>query len=145
MSSIPNLSAFGTNPPVIMLATADAAASYWLHSSRCRFFFLLLCSPLLVPIFCATLPFICAIKLCIRLARHRRRTCLRNSPEIERLRRCEEGGCRTALPDEIGEDGEEDIGLLRRYLDDQLLLVQSVYECGNCGDDLNGDDRYCDI
>lgn len=145
MSSIPYLSVFRTNPPVIMLATAAAAATSWLHSSRSRFFFLLLCSPLLVPIFCATLPFICAIELCIRLVRYRRRICLRDSPEIERLRRCEEGGCRPALLEEIGDDGEEVIGLLQRYLDDQLLLVRSVYECGDGGKDLNGDARFCDI
>ncbi|XP_022152501.1 uncharacterized protein LOC111020213 [Momordica charantia] len=141
MYSILNLSVFHKNPPVIMLATAAAAASSWLCSSRTRFVFVLLCSPLLVPIFCATFPFICAIELCIRLARHRRSISLRDSPEIERLRRCEEGGCAAALP----EDGEEEIGLLQRYLDDQLLLVRSVYECGDGDNDINGDARFCDF
>ncbi|XP_022990172.1 uncharacterized protein LOC111487144 [Cucurbita maxima] len=145
MSSIPKLPVLLANQPVIMLATAAAAASFWLRPSRSRFFILLLCSPLLVPIFCATFPIICAIELCIRLARHRIRICLRDSPESERLRRCEEGGCRSALPEKVGDDGEEDIGLLPRYLDDQLLLVRSVYVCGDCADDLSGDARFCDI
>ncbi|CAK9326083.1 unnamed protein product [Citrullus colocynthis] len=145
MSSIPYLSFFPTDPPLIMLA----AASSWLHSSRSRsrsrFLFLLVCSPLFIPIFCATFPFIFAIDLCIRLARHRRRIYLRDSPEIERLQECEEGGCRPPLPEQIGGDSGEEIGLLQRYLDDQLLLVRSVYECADCSDHLNGNPPFCNI
>lgn len=44
------------------------------------------------------------------------------SREEEGLRRCEEGCCGNS---------RDDVGLLQRYLEDQIRLVGSVYGCGN--------------
>ena len=50
-----------------------------------------------------------------------------------RLRRCEEGcGCG-------GFDEPEEAGLLQRYLEDQLVLVRSVYDCGEEDQDQDQD------
>ncbi|GKV17923.1 hypothetical protein SLEP1_g28375 [Rubroshorea leprosula] len=44
--------------------------------------------------------------------------------EDEQLRRCKEGcGC-------DGREEREEVRLLQRYLEDQLMLVGSVYDCG---------------
>ncbi|KAJ7949670.1 Transmembrane protein [Quillaja saponaria] len=118
-----------TTPPIratapIML-TAFAATSSWFRSRPIRYLFLFLCSPLLLPLLCAAFPIIYAAELCFR----RMGKLGRESQEDERLRRCEEGcGCG-------GGGDEEDVGLLQRYLEDQLLLVGSVYECGDEDDD----------
>lgn len=52
------------------------------------------------------------------------------------MRRCEEGCC-------CGEGEEREVGLLQRYLEDQLALVGSVYECGSDSDDRVHQD--CDL
>ncbi|XP_008219011.1 PREDICTED: uncharacterized protein LOC103319277 [Prunus mume] len=114
--------------PLIMLAAASSSST-WLRARRSRYLFLLICSPILIPFLCATFPFLCAAELCLRLCRRRRiKTAHGADEEVEeRLRRCEEG-----------RGGErEEMGLLQRYLEDQLLLVGSVYDCGD--DDV--DDR----
>ncbi|MCD9640304.1 hypothetical protein HAX54_025507 [Datura stramonium] len=100
----------------------------WLSRRRFRrCLCLLLCSPLLLPLFCATCPVICAAEICYRLC-YRRRRQLRKSAEVldggDRQRRCEGG--------EGSIDGRQGTMLLQRYLDDQLLLViESVYNCGD--------------
>lgn len=54
--------------------------------------------------------------------------------EDESLRRCEEGCCGCEQQD----DGRE-VGLLQRYLEDQLMLVGSVYDCAD--DDYHHQDQ----
>lgn len=49
-----------------------------------------------------------------------------------RLRRCEEG-C------SCGGFEAEEAGLLQRYLEDQLILVRSVYDCGEDDEDRDRD------
>lgn len=100
----------------------------WIRTRRCRCFFLLLCSPLLLPFLCATFPLLCIAEICVRICR-RRRSGKADTAALEeeenRLRRCEEGCC-------CGGNGEDsEVGLLQRYLEDQLALVGSVYECGD--------------
>lgn len=107
------------NTAPIMLA---AAAASWLGSRRIRYCLLVLCSPLLLPFLCAAFPLLCAAELCLRRIRHRRR-------KEEPLSRCEEG-CGRGVE-------EEEVGLLQRYLEDQMLLVGSVYDCGDDSDDGN--------
>jgi hypothetical protein len=96
------------NTAPIMLAAAAAAAS-WLGSR-------------LLPFLCAAFPLVCAAELCLRRIRRRRR-------KEEPLSRCEEG-CGRGVE-------EEEVGLLQRYLEDQMLLVGSVYDCGDDSDDGN--------
>ncbi|XP_021288457.1 uncharacterized protein LOC110419690 [Herrania umbratica] len=106
----------------------------WLRTRRSRCFLLLLCSPLLLPFLCATFPLLCIAEVCFRICRRRRSGKAAQEEEEEeerRLRRCEEGCC-------CGGE-EREVGLLRRYLEDQLALVGSVYECGDYFDDHDGD------
>lgn len=77
----------------------------WLNRRRWRYLLLILFTPLLLPLFCATCPFICALEIC----RRRRRAAARGRRRRE-------------------EDGEE-VGLLQRYLDDQLMLVGEPVGC----------------
>ncbi|XP_006353958.2 uncharacterized protein [Solanum tuberosum] len=90
----------------------------WLNCRRFRrYFCLFLCSPFLLPLFCATCPIICAAEICYRL-------CYRRHSGDGRGRRCE--GAEGSI------DGSQETMLLRRYLDDQLLLViESVYNWGD--------------
>ncbi|XP_020224703.2 uncharacterized protein LOC109806643 [Cajanus cajan] len=94
---------------------SHAAAASWLRRRRIRYLFLLLCSPLLLLLLCAALPFLCAAHLCRKLLR----AAQQHADADADLGRCEEG-C-----------SDEDKGLLHRYLEDQLLLVRSMYECGD--------------
>ncbi|XP_038682037.1 uncharacterized protein LOC119982631 [Tripterygium wilfordii] len=110
-----------------------SACSCRLRRPCSRFLFLLLCSPLLLPFLCATFPILCAAEVCIRLCRRRRKELLIKE-EAEPLRRCEEGLCVCG-----GDQGEDEVGLLQRYLEDQLVLVRSVYDCGDEFDDPNVD------
>ncbi|XP_022772406.1 uncharacterized protein LOC111315055 [Durio zibethinus] len=97
----------------------------WLRTRRSRCFFLLLCSPVLLPLLCATFPLLCIAEVCVRIFRRRRsrKASMVAQEEENRLRRCEEGCC-------CGEE-EREVGLLQRYLEDQLALVGSVYKCGD--------------
>ncbi|KAF8025513.1 hypothetical protein BT93_F2368 [Corymbia citriodora subsp. variegata] len=139
-------------PPASPTARAMLAVAAWVrarHWSR-RCLLLALCSPLLVPLLCATFPLLCAAELCLRLCCRKRRSgdegCGGGEGEeeqedeeaAERLRRCEEGRCG---------GGESEVGLLlQRYLEDQLRLVGSVYECGDDGDGVgDGDDNDGDV
>ncbi|XP_030530654.1 uncharacterized protein LOC115741051 [Rhodamnia argentea] len=128
-------------PPVSPTARIMLAVATWLrarHRSR-RCLLLVLCSPLLVPLLCAAFPLLCAAELFLRLCCRKRRSGDEGGGEEEeeeeaaaRLRRCEEGRC--------GGGGESEVGvLLQRYLEDQLRLVGTVYECGDDGDG-DGDD-----
>ncbi|CAK7344817.1 unnamed protein product [Dovyalis caffra] len=120
-----NQSPFMFSPPCrLMLATGT-----WLRTRRSRCVFLLLFSPILLPFLCASLPLLCAAELCIRLCHGGRRK--KDEDGGDRLRRCEEGFCDCGC---VEEEGKE-IGLLQRYLEDQLRLVGSMYECGDEFDD----------
>ncbi|XP_054816377.1 uncharacterized protein LOC129316131 [Prosopis cineraria] len=107
------------------LVTAVAATSSWLRNRRIRYLLLLLCSPLLLCLLFFAFPFLCAVDLCLRRCLWRK--LFRDSRDDEQLRRCEEGcsGC----------GGDEEKGLLHRYLEDQLRLVGSMYECGDDEDE----------
>ncbi|KAB1204743.1 hypothetical protein CJ030_MR8G027410 [Morella rubra] len=108
--------------PIMLPAAADVVT--WLRSSRIRYCLLLLCSPLLLPFLCAAFPLLCAAELWLRYRRRRRKDA-HGCRGDESLRRCEEGcGCGV-------EEEEEEVGLLQRYLEDQMLLVGSVYDCGD--------------
>lgn len=114
------------SPPPFTLTNILSAAISWLRNRRIRFIFLLLCSPLLFIFLFIAFPFLCITEICLR--RRLWRKLLRGfsgDDSADRLRRCEEGCC--------NDDEEEEKGLLHRYLEDQLFLVRSMYECG--GDD----------
>ncbi|KAI3464338.1 hypothetical protein Pfo_021001 [Paulownia fortunei] len=104
----------------------------WVDRRRRRYLFLILCSPFLLPLFFATCPFICAVEICFLMCRKRRKAAAGG------------GDGRSGS----GEGGDE-VGLLQRYLEDQLfLVVGSVYECGdddeNVGEDDGVDVEYFD-
>ncbi|CAN8246786.1 unnamed protein product [Cochlearia groenlandica] len=116
--------------------------------TRCsRFFFLLLCSPLLIPLLFVAIPLLCAIEI---LSRYRSRIAKSKSSEVVfavavdeddmKLRRCEEGcgGC-------DGGEGGGGSGLLQRYLEDQLILARSVYDCGEDYSEDDGDFQDHDL
>ncbi|WVY99656.1 hypothetical protein V8G54_025726 [Vigna mungo] len=129
----PHRSAHDPAPSPHMLTNAAVAASSWLRRRRIRYFFLFLCSPLLLLLLCAALPFLCAAELCLRL-RLWGKLLRRDSAAADRLRRCEEGFC---------EEQQREKGLLHRYLEDQLFLVGSMYECGD--DDDNDNDGQDEV
>ncbi|XP_028798312.1 uncharacterized protein LOC114753769 [Neltuma alba] len=110
-------------PP--FLVSAVGATSSWLRNRRIRYLLILLCSPLLLCLLFFAFPFLCAVDLCLRRCLWRK--FFRDSRDDDRLRRCEEGcsGC----------GGDEEKGLLHRYLEDQLRLVGSMYECGDDEDE----------
>ncbi|XP_050375898.1 uncharacterized protein LOC126793420 [Argentina anserina] len=118
-----------------MLA-AVSSSSTWLRARRSRCVFLLLCSPILIPFLFATFPLFCAAELCFRLCSRRRGKLPHEEAEDDRVRRCEEGRCAAEE-----EERREEMGLLQRYLEDQLLLVGSVYDCGDYYDE----DMYREI
>ncbi|KAK6940353.1 hypothetical protein RJ641_029884 [Dillenia turbinata] len=100
----------------------------WLKSRRKScYLFLALCSPILLPFLCATFPIFCALELCLRIR--------------IRLRREADAGdsmqpCR--LDDHgLDHDGVGEVRLLQRYLEDQLILVGSMYDCGGDDDGTN--------
>lgn len=97
--------------------------SSWLLRTRRapRYILLLICSPILIPLVCLTFPLICFAELCIRICLRRRGRELADAHHVR---------IRQRGVDEDVEDGGE-VGLLQRYLEDQLSLVRSVYECGD--------------
>lgn len=96
---------------------------FWLHTRRSRIFFFLICSPLLIPLLCASVPLLCAAEIFSRLrSRHPWFTKSADEDDL-RYQRCEEGCNCSGF-------GPEEAGLLQRYLEDQLILVRSVYGCG---------------
>ncbi|KAJ4964196.1 hypothetical protein NE237_024135 [Protea cynaroides] len=105
----------------------------WLRIRRRRVIFLVLCSPFLLPFLCLSFPLFCFAELCLKICCPRFRgdktSCSKRCEEEDvdcGLCRCEEG--------RGGEPIEEREGrLLQRYLEDQLGLVGSVYDCGDEG------------
>ncbi|KAJ4966523.1 hypothetical protein NE237_018372 [Protea cynaroides] len=120
----------------------------WLRSHRRRFIFLVLCCPFLLPFLCLTLPLFRFTDLCLRFSGRR----LKDDKMMGCNDRYEEddGGCGLCRCEEgIGGEPikeEREGRLLQRYLEDQLDLVASVYDCGDKGfgdcegmvDDLEG-------
>uniref|UniRef100_A0A2P2NFF3 Uncharacterized protein LOC105643990 n=1 Tax=Rhizophora mucronata TaxID=61149 RepID=A0A2P2NFF3_RHIMU len=100
-----------------------AAAASWVRMRRSRCLIILLCSPILLPLFCATFPLLCIAELCIRFCQRKKEPLL-GGQVVEG----EEEGFRDS--ERLLEEGRE-VGLLQRYLEDQLLLVRSIYECGD--------------
>uniref|UniRef100_A0A7N0TLV7 Uncharacterized protein n=1 Tax=Kalanchoe fedtschenkoi TaxID=63787 RepID=A0A7N0TLV7_KALFE len=97
-----------------------------------RYIILLICSPILLPFLCFSFPLICFAELCIRACRRRRPKANPHVNDDDLLRqRCEE---------DVEEAGE--VRLLQRYLEDQLTLVRSLYECGDVSE---GDCRFRDF
>ncbi|XP_042486905.1 uncharacterized protein LOC122067125 [Macadamia integrifolia] len=105
----------------------------WLRSRRRRFIFLVICSPFLLPLLCLAFPLFCFAELCLRFYRWRHRGDKKGCND-----QCEEedGGCGLCRCEE-GRGGEpievREGRLLQRYLEDQLGLVGSVYDCGDEG------------
>ncbi|KAK8643281.1 hypothetical protein V6N13_012584 [Hibiscus sabdariffa] len=117
-------------PPARLMLTMVS----WLRTRRRRCLLLLICSPLLIPFLCATFPLLCFAEVCFRIYRRSSggkaaAVLAAQEDEENRMRRCEEG-C-------YGDGEGREAGLLQRYLEDQLALVGSVYDCG---DDLDDDD-----
>ncbi|KAL1196068.1 hypothetical protein V5N11_030128 [Cardamine amara subsp. amara] len=116
-----------------MLTIASCFPTRW-----SRYVFFLLCSPLLLPLLCFSIPLLCAVEIFSRI--------LKSTPSfpVEEvlaavddeddllLRRCEEGF--GVMDDEI----EESV-LLQRYLDDQLILAISI--CKDKSEDDGDHDR----
>lgn len=97
----------------------------WLNRRRRRYLILILCSPFLLPLFFATCPFICAVEIFCLMCRRRRKAGAGGGGERSRS----------------GNGGGDEVGLLQRYLEDQLLLVvESVYGCGDDDENLGGVD-----
>ncbi|PIN13446.1 hypothetical protein CDL12_13937 [Handroanthus impetiginosus] len=89
----------------------------WLSRRRWRYLFLCLCSPFLLPLACASCPIICAVEICFLICRRRRKVSSSSDDELSR-----------------GGEGRE-VGLLQRYLEDQLMLVIELGgDCENVGD-----------
>ncbi|XP_020106478.1 uncharacterized protein LOC109722759 [Ananas comosus] len=90
------------------------------------------CSPVLLPLLCLCLPFLCVAAACLRVGRP--------AAAAEEsggggggafLGRCEEG------------EGEEEEGrLLQRYLEDQLGLVGALWDCDESAGVVGGGDRF---
>lgn len=100
----------------------------WLNRRRLRYLFLLLCSPFLIPLFFLTFPFICAVEFFLYISRRR-------------WKASDGGG--DARP--RSEDGGDEVGLLQRYLEDQLMLaLGSVYDDENVEEDYGVDVEYND-
>ncbi|GFP81385.1 hypothetical protein PHJA_000281800 [Phtheirospermum japonicum] len=98
----------------------------WLNRRRRRYLLLIICSPVLIPLIFATCPFICAAEIWWFLCRKRRRWAGAGA-----------GDCRTRA----GDGGGDEVGLMQRYLEDQLMLVVgSVYECGDGDGDMEDHD-----
>lgn len=110
------------NPPFTLTSVLYSAIS-WLRNRRIRYLFLLLCSPFLLIFLFVTFPFLCITEICLRRRLWRKIVNRFSGDDAgDRLRRCEEGCC---YDEEV-----EEKGLLHRYLEDQLFLVRSMYECG---------------
>ncbi|KAG8378474.1 hypothetical protein BUALT_Bualt08G0140900 [Buddleja alternifolia] len=119
-------------PNCISFSALARMLTSWLNRRRRRYLFLILCSPFLLPLFLATCPLLCAVEICSFVRRKRRKA----------VADC---GDRRSRRD----DGGDEVGLLQRYLEDQLsLVVGSVYECGDDDENLREEDgvdvEYCD-
>lgn len=109
----------------ISYSAAARMLTSWLNRRRRRYLLLILCSPFLIPLLCATCPIICAVELCYLMSRRRRKA-------------GGDGG------DRYGSGGDE-VGLLQRYLEDQLTLVaEPPYGCRD-GDDSLREEEGVDV
>ncbi|WJX30930.1 hypothetical protein P8452_19417 [Trifolium repens] len=112
-----------STPPFSLTSVLSSAIS-WFRRRRIRYLFLLICSPLLLVFLFISFPFLCITEFCLRRrlwSKFIRR--FSGDDSGDRLRRCEEGCCY--------DENEEEKGLLHRYLEDQLFLVGSMYDCGD--------------
>ncbi|CAJ2639112.1 unnamed protein product [Trifolium pratense] len=117
------ITAANSTPPFTLTSVVSSAIS-WFRHRRIRYLFLLLCSPLLLVFLFISFPFLCITEFCLRRQLWRKFINKFSGDDSgDRLRRCEEGCCY--------DDNEEEKGLLHRYLEDQLFLVGSMYDCGN--------------
>ncbi|CAG7881516.1 unnamed protein product [Brassica rapa] len=109
-------------------------AASFLPTRLSRFVFFLLCSPILLPLLCLSIPLLCAVEVFSRL----RSRIVKSPPSSvvtevlaageDDLRRCEEG-----FGELVVEEVEIEGSLLERYLEDQ---ARSIYDCG---DEYDGD------
>ncbi|KAK4794696.1 hypothetical protein SAY86_012690 [Trapa natans] len=102
-----------------------------------RLLFLLLCSPVIILFMVFTFPILCLAELCPRffLGGSWNMVAEDDGEEEgeeedgaladERLLECEEGRCFDS------HEREREVGLLQRYLEDQLSIAGVVYECGD--------------
>ncbi|KAG5580366.1 hypothetical protein H5410_050993 [Solanum commersonii] len=98
-------------------------ANRGMHLSTKRYFCLFLCFPFLLLLFCATCLIICAVEIFYHFCYHHRGRSPWKSEE-----RFDDGGDDRHEGVEGSIHGSQETMLLRRYLDDQLLLViESVY------------------
>ncbi|KAI4388824.1 hypothetical protein MLD38_001119 [Melastoma candidum] len=81
-------------------------------------------SPLLVPLACATWPLLLVVGICRRLRCGRNKEGIGLEREGRRVARCEK-------VHHGEEEGRVEVGLMQRYLEDQLRLVRSVLD-NNC-------------
>lgn len=108
---------------LVSFSTIRMMLTSWLNRRRTRYLFLILCLPLLLPLLCATCPFLCAAEIFSYVCRRRRKA------EVCGVEKAED---------------EVEL-LLDRYLEDQLLLViGSAHECGYGDEDLGVDTEYLD-
>ncbi|KAL7156154.1 hypothetical protein ABFS83_03G123700 [Erythranthe nasuta] len=104
----------------------------WLNRRRSRYLIVILLSPFIIPLFFATCPLICAVEICCLVRRKRRRADA-------------DAGGGDGWWSRDG-DGDGEVGLLQRYLDDQLSLVAgSVYGCGGDDDENVGGEDGVDV
>ncbi|KAM2152148.1 hypothetical protein ACFX1R_046505 [Malus domestica] len=77
-------------------------------------------------------PLLCLAELCLRLCcRIGRKASHGDDEGEERMRRWEEGRGSGSAAAVVKEEEKEEMGLLQRYLEDQLVLVGCVYDCGD--------------
>ncbi|CAA7057821.1 unnamed protein product [Microthlaspi erraticum] len=121
-----------------MLTVASFLPTRW-----SRFLFFLLCSPILLPLLCLSIPLLCAVeifsRLRCRILKHLPSSAVTEVLSVDEddlgLRRCEEGCGEFVIEvDEIGGSS-----LLHRYLEDQLVLARSIYDCGEVDGDHDHD------
>lgn len=115
----PQNDAAPTNSTIPFSAAAATMLTSWLNRRRRRYLLLIICSPFLIPLLCATCPIICAVELCYLMSRRRRKA--------------GDGGGGGAGRHRSSGGGDE-VGLLQRYLEDQLTLVEEP-PCGRRDED----------
>ncbi|CAH8388249.1 unnamed protein product [Eruca vesicaria subsp. sativa] len=115
-------------------------AASFLPTRLSRFVFFLLCSPILLPLLCLSIPLLCAVEIFSRLRCRIAKSAAPSSVVTEvlaagedDLRRCEEG-----CGELVAEEDETECSLLERYLEDQ---ARSIYDCGVGDEEDEGGDR----
>ncbi|KAL8059932.1 hypothetical protein ABFX02_03G119500 [Erythranthe guttata] len=119
-------------PSCISFSAVARMLTSWLNRRRSRYLIVILLSPFIIPLFFATCPLICAVEICCLVRRKRRRA------------DADAGGGDGWWGRDGG--GGDEVGLLQRYLDDQLSLVAgSVYGCGGDDDENVGGEDGVDV